>query len=207
MNASARSPGFSSALYQQAIATLRALLDEATAAGDQEPTAMNLATVDAGGRVSSRIVLLKGLGDDGLRFFSNYESAKAGQLADHPQAALNFHWKTLRDQVQVRVEGRVERLGEADSDAYFATRPYLSQIGAWASLQSSELPARELFDARVADYEERFPAGNVPRPPHWGGYRLLPDLFEFWYGARFRLHDRQRYEWHDDAWRHRLLYP
>lgn len=197
----------SAALYQQAIDTLRRLLDEARAAGDPEPTAMSLATVAANGRVSSRIVLLKGLGEDGLRFFSNYESAKAGQLATHEQAAVGFHWKTLRDQVQVRVEGQVGKLGAADSDAYFATRPRMSQIGAWASLQSQELPNRETFDARVAEIERRFEGIEVTRPPHWGGYLLRPDLFEFWYGANFRLHDRQRYECRNGVWSQRLLYP
>ncbi len=200
-------PAEYSPLYLEAIATLRGLLAEAHAAADAEPTAMNLATVAADGRVSSRIVLLKQLDDDGLQFFTNYESAKAGQLAAHAQAAVSFHWKTLREQVQVRVEGSVEKLDAAVSDAYFATRPRLSQIGAWASLQSQELPGREVFDARVAEFEQRFAGGEVPRPPHWGGYRLRPDLFEFWYGASFRLHDRHRYEAHAGVWSRRLLYP
>ena len=201
------SPAAPHPLYLEAIETLRGLLAEAHVAADPEPTAMNLATVAADGRVSSRIVLLKQLDDDGLQFFTNYESAKAGQLATHAQAAVAFHWKTLRDQVQVRVEGRVEKLDAASSDAYFATRPRLSQIGAWASLQSQELPGRGVFDARVAEFEQRFAGGEVPRPPHWGGYRLRPDLFEFWYGARFRLHDRQRYAAHAGVWSRRLLYP
>src|SRR5690606_18092589 len=153
-----------------AIATLDRLLAEATAAGDPEPGAMNLATADASGRVSSRIVLLKGIEVDGLRFFSNYESAKAAQLAAHEQAALCFHWKTLADQVQVRIEGAVRKLDAAESDAYFATRPRLSQIGAWASLQSQTLPDREAFEARIAEVERRFGGVEVPRPPHWGGY-------------------------------------
>ncbi len=200
-------PADSRSLYLEAIETLSRLLTEASAAADPEPTAMNLATVAADGRVSSRIVLLKQLDDDGLQFFTNYESAKGGQLAAHAQAAVAFHWKTLRGQVQVRVEGRVEQLAAAISDAYFATRPRLSQIGAWASLQSQELPGREVFDMRVAEFEQRFAGVEVPRPPHWGGYRLLPDLFEFWYAANFRLHDRHRYELHDGVWTRRLLYP
>ncbi len=200
-------PDHSRSLYLEAIETLRRLLAEASAAGDPEPTAMNLATVAANGRVSSRIVLLKHLDDDGLQFFTNYEGAKAAQLTAHAQAAVAFHWKTLRDQVQVRVEGRVEKLDAASSDAYFVTRPRLSQIGAWASLQSKELPGREVFDARVAEFEQQFAGVEVPRPPHWGGYRLRPDLFEFWYGAQFRLHDRHRYESHDGVWSQRLLYP
>lgn len=207
MNDTANPPPTSRELYQEAIATLSRLLAEATAAGDPEPGAMTLATVAATGRVSSRIVLLKGLGDDGLRFFTNYESAKAEQLAAHDQAALGFHWKTLADQVQVRVEGHVGRLDAADSDAYFATRPRLSQIGAWASLQSQTLPARDVFEARIAEVERRFDGIDVPRPAHWGGYVLAPDLFEFWYGARYRWHERQRYELQRGAWTRRQLYP
>ena len=194
-------------LYVEAIETLRTLLTEAKAAADPEPTAMNLATVSASGRISSRIVLLKHLDLDGLQFFTNYDSDKAEQLAAHAQVAVAFHWKTLREQVQVRVEGRVEKLDAASSDTYFASRPRMSQIGAWASLQSRELPAREVFDARVAEFEQRFAGADVPRPPNWGGYRLSPDLFEFWYGANFRLHDRQRYELRDGVWTRRLLFP
>lgn len=197
----------SQALLTEAIETLRNLLAEAKAAADPEPTAMNLATVAADGRVSSRIVLLKQVDEKGLQFFTNYESAKAAQLATHAQAALSFHWKTLRDQIQVRVEGRVEKLDAASSDAYFASRHRMSQIGAWASLQSQELPDRDVFEARVAEVEKRFEGSEVSRPPHWGGYRLVPDLFEFWYGAKFRLHDRQRYELSDGVWSKRLLYP
>ena len=197
----------SQTLPAEAIDTLRKLLDEAKASGDPEPTAMNLATVAADGRVSSRIVLLKQVDEEGLRFFTNYESAKAAQLAAHSQAALSFHWKTLRDQIQVRVEGCVEKLDATSSDAYFASRPRMSQIGAWASLQSQELPDREVFDVRVAEIEKRFEGIEVSRPPHWGGYCLVPDLFEFWYGAKFRLHDRQRYELTDGVWTKRLLYP
>lgn len=196
-----------STLYQQAIATLAELVAEATAVGDPEPTAMTLATADASGRVSARIVLLKGIDDEGLRFYTNYASAKGEQLAAHTQAALTLHWKTVRDQVQARVEGCVEKVSAADSDVYFASRPRLSQIGAWASLQSQDLPDRATFDARVHEFEQRFEGTDVPRPPHWGGYLLQPDLFEFWYGARFRLHERVRYELRDTVWTRRLLYP
>jgi pyridoxamine 5'-phosphate oxidase len=207
MNTTPNEAAGTTELYQQAITTLRNLLAEATAAGDSEPTAMTLSTVGHDGRVSSRIVLLKTLDADGLGFFTNYESAKAEQLAAHSQAAANFHWKTLRDQVQVRVEGRVEKLDAAGSDLYFATRPRMSQIGAWASLQSQELPDRAVFEQRVAETESRFANVDVPRPPNWGGYRLCPDVFEFWYGARFRLHDRQRYELTNGLWRKCMLYP
>ncbi len=195
------------AILVQAIATLRSLLDEAAASGDPEPTAMNLATCDDGGRVSSRIVLLKALDERGLQFFTNYESAKGHQLAGHPQAALSLHWKTLRDQVQVRVEGLVERIPAAQSDAYFATRPRQSQIGAWASLQSQSLPERGVFDTRVVEFEQRYAGVTVPRPPHWGGYLLVPDLIEFWYGARYRMHERVRHLRRDGIWASELLYP
>lgn len=191
----------------EALAELNALLAAAAASGDPEPSAMNLSSIDADGRPHSRIVLLKGVGADGLRFFTNYTSAKGRELAANAHVALCLHWKQLREGVQVRVEGRVEQLPAADSDAYFATRPRGSQIGAWASLQSQTLPERGDFEARIAHYEAEFAGRDVPRPPHWGGYLVSPDLIEFWYGANFRLHERQRYEWRDGAWQRRMLYP
>jgi pyridoxamine 5'-phosphate oxidase len=194
-------------LIPEILDTFRALLDKARASGDPEPTAMTLATADGAGRLSARIVLLKGIDESGLRFFTNYGSAKGEQLAAHPQVALCFHWKTLDDEVQVRVEGRSERLSAADSDAYFASRPRMSRIGAWASKQSQTLPDRATFDARVAHYEHEFEGREVPRPPHWGGVRVIPDKVEFWYGARFRLHRRVCWELHQGHWQSRLLYP
>ena len=194
-------------LPDEAIATLNRLIDDARASGDLEPTAMNLATVDADGRVASRIVLLKSATPDGLHFFTNYTSAKAAALAAHAQAALTFHWKTLGDQVQARFEGAVGKVPAADSDAYFATRPRPSQLGAWASLQSQPLPDRATFEARYEEFEHRFEGAEVPRPPHWGGYRLVPDRIEFWYGARYRLHERVAYALRDNAWERGLLYP
>src|SRR4051794_11427480 len=136
----------SAVLYQEAIATFTGLLGEARESGDREPTAMTLATADATGRISARIVLLKGVDAEGFRFFTNYESLKGAQLAAHPQVALCFHWKLLREQVQVRVEGKVAQLPVAESDSYFASRPRGSQIGAWASLQSQTLPDRGTFE-------------------------------------------------------------
>jgi len=195
------------AMYQEAVATTQALLTEAAQSGEPEPTAMTLATVDAQGRVSARIVLLKQFDERGAVFYTNCESDKAAQLAAHPQAALCLHWKMLRGGIQVRVEGRVERTSAAESDAYFATRPRDSQIGAWASLQSQTLPARIDLDARIAQFEHQFAAKSVPRPPHWGGYRVVPDLIEIWYGQRARLHERVRYECVDGLWTKRLLYP
>lgn len=194
-------------LYQEAVATVRSLLDEATQCGEPEPTAMTLATADARGRVAARIVLCKGVDERGVMFVTNYDSDKAMQLAEHPQAALVLLWKTLRDGVQVRIEGGVAKVDPADSDAYFASRIRPSQIGAWASLQSRTLAAREELDARVTEFEQRFAGAPVPRPPNWGGYRLEPDLIEIWYGQRARLHDRVRYECSGGVWSRRLLYP
>jgi pyridoxamine 5'-phosphate oxidase len=194
------------ALYQQALAAFRSLLDEVRATGDPEPTAMALAT-SQGDRVSARIVLLKGVDERGFRFFTNYESSKSAQLQAHPQAALCFHWKTLRDGVQVRIEGAVERLSAEESDAYFATRQRGSQIGAWASLQSQPLASREEFEQRIALIERRFADVAVPRPPHWGGFVVVPDRIEFWYGADFRLHERQVYTRDGKRWEKRMLYP
>jgi pyridoxamine 5'-phosphate oxidase len=183
------------------------LMEEAKASGDREPTAMNLATADAAGRVSSRVVLLKGADERGFRFFTNYQSDKGSQLDEHPQVALNFHWKLVREGVQVRIEGVARKLQAEDSDAYFATRARGSQIGAWASLQSQTLPDRDTFEQRVARYEKEYDGRDVPRPPHWGGYVVEPDMVEFWYGAEFRLHERVRWSRHGQTWTHRLLYP
>ncbi len=187
--------------------TFRQLLEEAKASGDTEPTAMNLATIDADGRVASRIVLLKGVDERGFRFHTNYDSDKGSQLVAHPQAALCFHWKRVRHGVQVRVEGTARKLQPEESDAYFATRPHGSQIGAWASLQSQTLPDRHAFEERIARYEHEFDGHEVPRPPHWGGFLIEPDTVEFWYGAEFRLHERVRGNRHGQTWTSRLLYP
>ncbi len=196
-------------LYQEAITTFRTLLDEAKRGGEPEPTAMTVATSDANGRISARMVLLKNVDEHGFVFYTNYASDKAAQLAAHAQVALCFLWKTLRGGagVQVRVEGRVQKTSDAESDAYFASRDRASQIGAWASLQSQTLPNRETFDERIAMMEKKFDGGPVPRPPHWGGYRIAPDLIELWYGQRARLHERNRYELRDGTWTKRLLYP
>ena len=194
-------------IYAGALATFGRLLREAADAGDPEPTAMTLATCDARGMPSARTVLLKARDERGFVFYTNYDSRKGAQLLANPQAALLFHWKTLRDGVQVRIEGTVEPVSLAEADAYFATRPRPSQLGAWASLQSATLPSREVFEARLAAFEKKFEAGEVPRPPHWSGYRVVPELFEFWYGADFRLHERVEYDRRDGGWSRRLLYP
>lgn len=190
------------------VTTLTDLLAAATASADLEPTAMSLATCDGGNRVDLRTVLLKGIDARGLRFFSNYHSAKGRQLEKNPHAAVCLHWRGLLPVVQVRAEGLVEKLPSAESDAYFASRGRSSQIGAWASLQSQVLPDRATFEARVAQYESEFKGRDIPRPPHWGGYLLRPDRVEFWYGAEGRLHERVN--WHCDsngAWSSSLLYP
>ena len=193
--------------YTAALAAFGRLLQEATDAGDPEPTAMTVATCDARGMPSARTVLLKAWDERGFVFYTNYESRKGAQLAANPQAALLFHWKTLRDGVQVRIEGTVEPVSLAEADAYFATRPRPSQLGAWASLQSATLPSRDVFEARYAAVEKKFDGADVPRPPHWSGYRVVPERMEFWYGAKFRLHDRVQIERIDGAWTRRLLYP
>lgn len=194
-------------LKAEAIATFTSLLDEARAAGDPEPTAMTLATVGADGRISARVVLLKEVDERGFVFYTNTLSRKGRALAVQPQAALLFHWKTLRDQVQVRIEGSVAPVTVQEADAYFASRPRESQLGAWASLQSEPLAERAVFEARYAQFEQQFADGPVPRPPHWSGYRVAPETFEFWYGVPFRLHERRVYRLQEGIWSTGLLYP
>ena len=155
------------------------------------PEAMTLATVDAEGSPDARMVLLKGADGAGFRFFTNLESSKGAQLAALPRAALVIYWRELDRQVRVR--GAVERLSDAESDSYFATRPRDSQLGAWASPQSRALASRTELDQHLDEAEARFPDGEIPRPPHWGGYLVVPDLIEFWQGRVGRLHDRFRY--------------
>ncbi|MCB1983204.1 MAG: pyridoxamine 5'-phosphate oxidase [Rhodoferax sp.] len=155
-----------------------------------EPTAMTLATVGADGRPSTRVVLVKGIDERGLVWYTNYDSRKGRELAAHPFAALQFHWVELER--VVRIEGRVERTSEAESDAYFASRPLDSRLGAWASPQSQVIASRAVLVANAAKASARFVL-DPPRPPHWGGFRLVPDRWEFWQGRKSRLHDRLRY--------------
>lgn len=194
-------------LYAEAILTFRALLDKARASGDPEPTAMTLASADARGRPSARTVLLKTCDERGFVFYTNLGSHKVRELQQNPQAALLFLWKLLEPQTQVRIEGRTEPVDDAEADAYFASRDRISQIGAWASKQSETLDSRATFEQRIADVEHRYQDVPVPRPPFWSGLRVVPDAFEFWYGAKFRLHERQRYELRDGVWSKRMLYP
>jgi pyridoxamine 5'-phosphate oxidase len=165
-------------------------LQEAIEAKLPEPTAMTLATVGADGRPSTRVVLLKGCDERGLVWYTSYASRKGRELAANPHAALQFHWTELER--VVRVEGVVDKVGAEDSDAYYATRPLDSRIGAWASPQSEVIANRGVLVASAARYGAQFLL-HPPRPPHWGGYRLVPDCFEFWQGRRSRLHDRLRY--------------
>lgn len=168
-------------------------------------TACVLATVDERGMPSARVVLLKEADERGFVFFTNYESRKAGQLEANPRAALCFHWPSVEE--QVRVAGAVERVSEAESNAYFATRPRESQIGAWASAQSQPLPSRAELERRFEQMTRRFGEAPIPRPPGWGGYRLLPERIEFWSGRPHRLHDRQEYLREGQGWSVRSLYP
>jgi pyridoxamine 5'-phosphate oxidase len=179
---------------------------EAVAAQILEPNAMVLATV-AEGKPSARVVLLKGLTTEGFVFFTNYTSRKGIELAENPHAALCFNWLDL--QRQVRIEGVVEKISEVDSDAYFNSRPFGSRIGAWASPQSQIIPNRAILEENLVEYAQKYEnIEGVPRPPHWGGYILLPTLIEFWQGRSSRLHDRIRYEKTENgAWEMARLAP
>lgn len=179
-------------------------LQEAMMAEIPEPTAMNVASVDSTGRPSNRVVLLKEVNTEGFVFFTNYHSRKGRALSANPFAALNFFWAELER--QVRIEGRVFRLPEAESDAYFATRPYTSRVGAWASNQSEVIENKGEILKRAALFGAKHPF-EVPRPPHWGGYLVQPDCVEFWQGRPSRLHDRVRYRLENDVWIKERLAP
>lgn len=169
------------------------------------PESMALATSSTDGVPSVRMVLLKGVDARGFVFYTNYESVKARELDANPRAALCFHWAVLER--QVRVAGRVSRISREESEAYFRTRPRGSRIGAWASRQSETLPDRRTLEERVAKYRKRFGGDDVPLPPFWGGYRLVPERIEFWQGKADRLHDRLVFERDGDVWKTRRLYP
>ena len=179
-------------------------LDQAISAQVPEPNAMTLATVDSQQRPSTRIVLIKGFDPRGIVWFSNYDSRKGQELAANPHAALQFHWVELER--VVRIEGRVEKISDAESDDYFNSRPLDSRIGAWASPQSQVISGRGVLVANAAKYAAKFLL-QPPRPPHWGGYRLLPERWEFWQGRPSRLHDRLRYTPQDSGWLRERLAP
>lgn len=180
-------------------------LFERAARACAEPDAMVLATVDADGRPSARYVLLKAFDARGFVFYTNLESRKARALAANPFAALCFYWAPIEK--QIRIEGAVEPVTSAESDAYFATRPRESRIGAWASAQSATLESRSVLEQRVAEAETRFAGGDVPRPPFWAGFRVVPSTIEFWTRDPARLHERERYERDGTSWIRTLLYP
>jgi|TARA_R110002072_G_scaffold122455_15_gene257052 pyridoxamine 5'-phosphate oxidase len=183
----------------------QAWLTEAEASEVNDPNAMALATVGEDGMPSQRMVLLKGVDSRGFTFYTNYQSRKGCQLLAHPMAGLLFHWKSLRR--QVRIEGLVEQVSPAEADAYYASRARQSQIGAWASEQSRPLESRFALEKRVAKIAAKYPLGEIPRPAHWSGFRVLPRYFEFWKDGAFRLHDRLAYQADGQGWTTQRLYP
>lgn len=180
-------------------------LAEATTAEPNDPNAAALATVSADGAPSVRVVLLKTVDSRGFAFFTNLDSHKGRDLRANPRAALNLHWKSLGR--QVRIEGRVERVSDAEADAYYATRPRGSRIGAWASKQSQPLDDRATLEGRVAEFDGQFDGDDIPRPDFWSGFRIVPDKIEFWQGRQSRLHDRLVFRREKDGWTTQFLYP
>ncbi len=187
------------------LALFDAWFAEAQASEPNDPNAMAVASVDADGQPSVRMVLLKGHDDRGFVFYTNLESRKGRALTANPRAALLFHWKSLRR--QIRIEGAVEPVSDAEADAYFNSRPRDSRIGAWASDQSRPLASRAALLKRVAEYGARYAVGTVPRPPHWSGLRIVPARMEFWQDQAFRLHERRQFDRTDEGWSESLLFP
>jgi len=193
-----------SASQESPIDQFSAWFQQAVDAKVPEPNAMTLATVGADGRPSTRVVLVKGFDADGVVWYTNFQSRKGRELAGNPFAALQFHWVELER--VVRIEGKVQKVDDATADAYFASRPLDSRIGAWASPQSQVIPSRAVLVANAARYAAQFMM-SPPRPPHWGGYRLVPDRWEFWQGRKSRLHDRLCYRHLDGHWLRERLAP
>ena len=194
-------------LPAEILSTFDTLFAEAQSAGEPDRTAMALAT-SVNGRPSARTVLLKAHDARGFVFYTHLDGRKGRELQANPHAALLFHWPRVREGVQVRIEGDVEIVADAEADAYFASRPRGSQVGAWASEQSTTLDSRDTFEQRIARFEREFEGREVPRPPRWSGFRVVPRAVEFWYGAQFRLHERWLHErGADGAWSKRMLYP
>jgi pyridoxamine 5'-phosphate oxidase len=195
-------------LHAEALATFAQLFDEALAAGEPDRTAVVVASATPDGRPSARTVLLKAFDARGFVFYTHLDGRKGRELQANPRAALLFHWPRVRLGVQVRIEGAVSIVDDAEADAYFASRPRGSQLGAWASLQSETLASRAEFEQRIEEAARRFDGRDVPRPPRWGGFRTEPASIEFWYGADYRLHERCLYErGAGGAWSKRMLYP
>jgi pyridoxamine 5'-phosphate oxidase len=184
-------------IFQEAVALDRKLLPD--------PTAMTVASVGAGGQPSIRVVLLKSYDRDGFVFYTNFEGRKGRELLANPLAALCFHWPHL--EVQVRIEGRAKPVSDAEADAYFASRPRASQLGAWASQQSRPIEHEGDLETRLAEYETKFEGRDVPRPQYWSGFRVTPERIEFWHNRPSRLHLRHLYTRQDDGWKMDTLYP
>ena len=180
-------------------------LDMAKEKEINDPTAMNLATTTSDGKPSSRMVLLKDFDQEGFVFYTNLESKKGQQLADNNHVALNFHWKSLRK--QVRIEGHAERVSDAEADTYYQSRPRGSRIGAWASEQSRPMEGMFILERRVAEFTAKFGVSEVPRPPHWSGFRVAPELIEFWSDGKFRLHERVVYNRDGETWTTERQFP
>ena len=180
-------------------------LDMAKEKEINDPTAMNLATTTPDGKPSSRMVLLKDFDQEGFVFYTNLESKKGQQLADNNHVALNFHWKSLRK--QVRIEGHAERVSDAEADTYYQSRPRGSRIGAWASEQSRPMEGMFILERRVAEFTAKFGVSEVPRPPHWSGFRVAPELIEFWSDGKFRLHERVVYNRDGETWTTERQFP